>query len=294
MRKIIILAVLIYFTNLSASGAMDWKGLHNQADSLSLVTAQEMSAKNSKSPSAEYVLGLVYLNLHQDQVADEIFSKLLATNPDLIEAKWGKAEILRRRHDLIAAQSLLNAVIKIDPQFAPALISLAYIKYFQMDFKGAVNLALKVIQAGRDQVDLSNYVRAYALYAGAKGMLAHYGGLFSKAIDGLAVKSNLDKAQKLKPNSPAVLFGLGSFYLLAPAIAGGNQSKAEDYLNQAIKQDPFFADVYVRLGQLAKLKGNPGKFNFYIDKALQIDPQNELAWDIKSGRCKFICVGSRE
>jgi tetratricopeptide (TPR) repeat protein len=269
---------------------MDWKGLHNQADNLSLAAAKEMAAKNLASPSKQYVLGLVYLNLHQDQAADEIFSRLQADNPDLIEAKWGKAEILRRRHNSLAAESLLNAVVKTDPRFAPALISLAYIKYFQMDFKGAVNLTLGVIRRGRDQTDLSNYVRAYALYAGAKGMLAHYGGVFSKLIDGLAVKSNLDKAQKLQPNSPAVLFGLGSFYLLAPRIAGGNKIKAESYLDQAIKIDPFFADVYVRFAQLAKINGNKEKYDFYINKALGLDPQNELALDTLSGRCKFICT----
>ncbi len=163
-----------------------------------------------------------------------------------------------------------------------------------MDFKGSVKLALKVIQQGSDQSDLSNYVRAYAMYAGAKGMLAYYGGVFSKLIDGLAVKSNLDKAQKLQPNSSAVLFGLGSFYLLAPRIAGGNQSKAEGYFNQAIKIDPFFADVYVRLAQLAKLKGEKGKYNLYMNKALELDPQNELALDASSGRCKFICAGGED
>ena len=291
---ILFLPVLIIFNYLVPAYPMDWRSLHDQADNLSLTSAQKIAAKNVGSFSDGYVLGLVYLNLHQDEAADEIFSKLLKGNPDLIEAKWGKAELLRRRHDSLAAQSLLNAVIKANPQFAPALISLAYIKYFQTDFKASVNLALRVIQQGRDQVDLSNYVRAYAMYAGAKGMLAHNGGFFSKVVDGLAVKSNLNKAQKLQPNSSAVLFGLGSFYLLAPTIAGGNQSRAEDYLSQAIKADPFFADAYVRLGQLAKINGNQKKFNFYINKALEIDPQNELALDTLSERCKFICAGSKE
>ena len=294
MCKKIILSILIIFNYLVLAYSMNWQSLHNQADNLSLAVAQEAVAKNTGSVPEQYVLGLVYLNLHQDQAADEIFSRLLADNPDLIEAKWGGAEVLRRRHDVLAAESLLNTVIKTDPQFAPALISLAYIKYSQMDFKASVNLTRRVIQQGRDKEDLSNYVRAYAMYAGAKGMLAYYGGFLSKAIDGLAVKSNLDKAQRLQPNSPAVLFGLGSFYLLAPSIAGGNKAKAQNYLNQAIKADPYFADAYVRLGQLANINGNREKYDFYLQKALEIDSQNELAWDVKSGSCKFICVGLKD
>ncbi len=293
MKKVFLL-ILILFACSSVLYPMDWKSLHNKADSVSLSVAQDNVAKNPDFLDNQYVLGLVYLNLHQDHAAYQIFTTLLNNNPGKIELKWGLAESARRLHDSKKAESLLNEVIKQDSHFAPALISLAYIEYFKMDFKASVQLATKVIQQGQDNVDLSNYARAYAMYAGSKGMLAHYGGIISKAIDGLAVKTNLDKAEKLQPNSPAVLFGIGSYYLLAPAIAGGNKSKAEDYLNKALKVDPFFADVYVRLAQLAKIKGEKEKYGTYLNKALEIDPGNELALDTKSGRCKFICTGGEE
>jgi len=293
MKKISLL-LLILFTYSSTVYPMDWKALHNKADSISLLAAREAVAKNQGILEDRYVLGLVYLNLHQDKAAYQIFETLLNANSNIVELKWGLAESIRRLHDLKKAESLLNEVIKQEPQFAPALISLAYIEYFKMDFKGSVRLALKVIEQGRNKVDLSNYVRAYAMYAGSKGMLAHYGGLLSKAIDGLAVKANLDKAQRLQPDSPVVLFGLGSYYLLAPVIAGGNKTKAEEYLNKAVKVDPYFADVYVRLAQLAKIKGQKEKYDFYMNKALEIDPGNELALDTKSGSCKFICTGGEE
>ncbi|MFA6357985.1 MAG: TRAP transporter TatT component family protein [Candidatus Omnitrophota bacterium] len=294
MNKKLALLILIFFSGLSIVYSFDLKYLHEQADKISLPEAKDAAAKNINSASDQYVLGLAYLNLHQDQAAYQVFSNLLMNNPGMIEAKWGQAESARRLHYLRRAEILLNEVISQDARFAPALISLAYIKYFKMDFTGSVRLASRVIQAGRDNVDLSNYARAYAIYAGSKGMLAHYGGLFSKAIDGLAVKTNLDKAEKLQPNSPAVLFGLGSYYLLAPVIAGGNKSKAEEYFNKAIKVDPLFADVYVRFAQLAKIKGDKEKYKFYMDKALEIDPKNELALDTLSGNCKFICVGGKE
>lgn len=293
MNKIIILILLILgFLNLTY--AADWKNLHSKADSLSLAQAQQVVKMKSATFADEYILGLVYLNLHQNQLAFQVFNTILEKVPDSMEAKWGKAEALRRKHDTKSAEDSLNEVLKVNPQFAPALVSLAYIKYFQMDFNLSVRLALKVIQQGQDGSDLSNYVRALAMYAGSKGMLAHYGGFFSKAIDGTAVKPNLDRALRLQPNSPAALFGMGSFYLLAPRIAGGNKSKAEGYFNQAIKVDPYFADVYVRFAQLAKINGNKEKYDLYMSKALELDPQNELATDTISGRCKFICVGGEE
>ena len=90
-----------------------------------------------------------------------------------------------------------------------------------------------------------------------------------------------------------VLFGLGSFYLLAPALAGGNIDKAQEYLEIAVKNDSLFADAYVRLAQVYKIKGNDEKYRLYLDKASQIDPENELIADIKNKRCKFICISTQ-
>jgi tetratricopeptide (TPR) repeat protein len=290
MSRITALLFLIIFIGfLPVAQALDWKNLHSQADKLSLSAAKEEVPQDA-SVSRQYVLGLVYLNLHHDQEADKIFSRLLQDNPDLVEAKWGKAEVLRRRHETGEAEKLLNAVLKNNPQFFPALLSLGYLKFFQQDFKSAADLTLRVIRQGKEQSDTSNFVRAYVLYAGSKGMLAYRGGLVSKIMDGLAVKSNLDRAAKLEPGSPAVLFGLGSFYLLSPVIAGGDKAKAENYLNRAVEADPLFADAYVRLAQLAGIKGIREKYEFYLRKAMKIDPGNELAQDIQSRSCKFICL----
>jgi hypothetical protein len=38
-----------------------------------------------------------------------------------------------------------------------------------------------------------------------------------------------------------------------------------------------------------RFTGDDKKYQLYLKKALNIDPQNELALDIESGRCKFIC-----
>ena len=164
----------------------------------------------------------------------------------------------------------------------------------QSDFKEAIRLVTKVQKQGKNKVDLSNYARAYAIFAGAKGMIASNGGPLSKVVNGMQVLPTLKKAERLQPNSPAVLFGLGSFYFLAPRVAGGNVDKALEYLERAIAADPLFADAYVRLAQIYKNKGNEQKYELYIDKALEIDPDNELAKDEISGICKFNCVTVKE
>ena len=105
---------------------------------------------------------------------------------------------------------------------------------------------------------------------------------------------NLKTAQQLQPKSAQVMLGMGSFYLLAPRLVGGDLAKAQIYLNKGIQIDPLFADIYVRLAQLYKIKGDKEKYDFYLNKAGQIDPQSELLLDVKSGKCKFICPTGKE
>jgi len=294
MKKIAFLVLVSSFLIFHNCFALEWKKLHEKADNQSLTQSLTAYRQSPGSIETDYILGLAYFNQRKDKEAEGTFRKILENNPDVIEAKWGMAESLRRQHKLDEAEKLLNEVLKNKPDFYPAYISLAYLKYIQMDFEQSVRLALKVIKAGRKKVDLSNYTRAYCIYAGNKGMIAHYGGPLSKLINGTAAKPNLDKAEELQPNSAGVLFGLGSFYLLAPRIVGGDKVKSEAYLKKAIKIDPDFSDAYVRLAQLYKIKGENALFNKYLNKALEIDPGNELALDTKSGRCKYICVGGED
>jgi len=290
LKRSILFFVAFSLLGINLSYGLDWKRLHEKADNIILSDILADVKARPNSIDDLYVLGLVYLNLHKDKEAGEVFNKVLTLDPMVIEAKWGVAEVLRRQHQLQKSEELLNDVLKASPDFPAASITLAYIRYTQMDFNAAVRLADKVLGQGEKNVDRSNHVRAHLLYGGTKGMIAHYGGPLSKVINGTAVLPSLKAAERLQPESAGVKFGLGSFYLLAPTLAGGNLEKAEAYFKKAIEIDPLFADAYVRLGQFYKIKGDSVRYNEYLSKALEIDPQNELALDIKNGKCKFICL----
>ena len=292
-RRILFLVIFLFFV-INLSYGLDWQELHEKADNMNLPDALASVRARHDSIEDLYVLGLVYLNLHKDKEALETFNTVLSLDPKVIEAKWGGAEALRRQRRINESERILNGVIESVPSFSPAYISLAYIKYMQTDFEKTVWLALRVIKQGRQSVDLSNYTRAYLLVGGAKGMIASRGGALSKIINGMAVLPNLLKAEKLQPNSSAVLFGLGSFYFLAPKIAGGDIDKATGYFERAIEIDPLFADAYVRLAQIYRVKGDSEKSERYSRQAREIDPENELLQDFEKGKCKFNCVTVKE
>ena len=287
---VIILIFSFIISQLTCSFAMDYKALHERADTLDLDQALADAQANPGSVEDLYILGLVYLNKHKDREAGEAFNKTASLDPGSIEAKWGRAEVWRRQDKIEESEKLLNEILEGNPDFAPALITMAYIQYTKTNFAKSVALARRVIAEGQDNIDLSNYTRAYLLVGGGKGMLASQGGVLAKLIHGTAVLPNLKKAEQFQPDSPAVLFGLGSFYFLAPMLAGGNKEKALDYLERAVKKDPLFADAYVRLAQIYKTKGEDEKSRQFLKKALEIDPDNALALDAQSDQCKFLCV----
>jgi tetratricopeptide (TPR) repeat protein len=288
-RTIGVILILLFCTYGASVCAFDWKNVHEEADTLTVEDAQREVQAAPESAKALYLLGLTCLSAHRDADAHTVFTGILRGNANSYEALWGTAEALRRQHKIEESEKLLRRVIAQDTHFAPAMISLAYIKYIQADFKASVELAGRVIREGALKVDRSNYTRAYLLAAGGKGMLAYYGGLVSKMANGRAIMPNLRKAEQLQPDSPAVHFGLGSYYFLAPALLGGNRKKALEYLEKAVAGDPLFADAYVRLAQAYKAGGDEQKYRLNLNKAKEIDPQNPLLLDMESGRCKFIC-----
>jgi len=272
--------------------ATDWKVLHEKADSISSNQALKAVINNPGSLEDLYVLALTYLNERKDKSAMGVFQRILEQKDDFIGAKWGVAEIMQRMHQDKKSEKLLKEIIKKDPQFWPAYITLSFVQYMSLQFVPCLKSAYKVMKQRKDSVDLSNYVRAITLVAGAKGMIAHYGGPLAKMMHGLGVFPLLKKAEKLQPNAIAVLMGIGSFYLIAPHIIGGDLDKAIQYLEKAISIDPLFSNAYVRLAQAYKMKGDLKTYEAFMAKAKEIDPQNELLRDITSGACKFLCVRS--
>lgn len=294
MKRLFFVVFLFVLCWHSRIDALDWKALHEQADAGSMDDALSASRKSPNSIEKSYVLALVYLNNHKDREAEQVFRDILKIEPGLAEAKWGLAEVFRRQKKSKESHRLLSEIIKTNPGFSPAYITLAYLKYREGKFQETVKLVLKVRKQGREQVDLSNYTRSYLVYAGAKGMIASKAGPLSKLINGTQVLPNLKKAEKLQPASQAVMFGLGSFYFLAPAIAGGSQEKALRYLKKAVEIDPLFVDAYVRIAQVYKTRGEAQTYRYYMKKAFDIDPENELYKDETAGICLFNCVTVKE
>ena len=291
--KIIVFALAISAYSLFSAYPLDWKSLHEAVDSVTVFEKEGTIKGGAESVEDLYTLALIYLGQYRNDEADGLFLRILEISPDTIEAKWGRAEVLRRKYEFEKSQKLLREIIKKEPEFSPAYISLAYIRYYLKDYKEVVRLSSHVIKQEREGADIGSLARAHLIFAGAKGMISHKGGPVVKMIHGLKILPNLKRAQELLPDSAEVYLGLGAFYLLAPPVVGGDLDRAEKHLKKAIELDDSLIDAYVRLAQVYKAKGDLEEFNRYLDIALEKDPKNFLARDIKDKSCDFICVETK-
>ncbi|MBU1043098.1 MAG: tetratricopeptide repeat protein [Candidatus Omnitrophica bacterium] len=289
LKTLIFIWIIIFWLGNTAF-CLPWKILHEQSESQDL-NQQELIVKNNPEDLNNlYLLGLIYFNEYDHQQAKTVFEQMLAIEPDLVEAKWGIAECLRREYRLELSQKMLEEIIDRQPDFFPAFISLSYIKFNLKEYDQAAKLSDRIIRRGKKLADRHTLTRAYLIFAGSKGMIAYNGGLLSAFINGSPVFTNLKRARTLMPDSPEVYYGLGCFYFLAPGAYGGNIDKAKEYLEQAIALDPQIIDAYVRLAQIYKFHGDIDKFDYYLNLALSKEPQNFLANDVKSNTCNFICL----
>lgn len=222
--------------------------------------------------------GLALLGDRKDKEADVIFEKIINSQPDNLDALWGKAEVLRRKRDYADSEQLLNKILLCRPTHVPSLISLSYIRYKDDKIEEALNLTKKALRSASNREDAA---LGYLMLASINSRRSQSGWIFGKVAYGLKIKGYFLKAKELAGDMPEVRLGLGTFYLLAPSIIGGDLDKAISELNHAFESTPEFATVNARLAQAYKKKGDLEKYNFFLKRTRELDPENEVLKEIE-------------
>ncbi|MDD5044614.1 MAG: hypothetical protein PHU91_00255 [Candidatus Omnitrophica bacterium] len=217
--------------------------------------------------------GLDLLRMRKDNLALAEFEKVLAADPDNIDALWGKAEVFRRAYKFNEAEEILIEILKREPKHIPSLTTTCYIRYYNNKLNEAMKLARGLLN--RKDIDTRNKAIVYMLIASINARRSSQGGFFDKLSYGTQIKIYFQKAVDLSPDLSEAHLGLGSYYLMAPAIAGGNVDKAIKELELAVRLAPDFATPNARLAQAYKKKGDLNKYQFYLGRARELDPNNE-------------------
>lgn len=223
---------------------------------------------------------LKYLKLRKEGLAELEIEKILSIQRDDVCALWAKAEILRRDYKFEESKELLKQVLWQCPGHASSLISLAYIEYYDNKFQDASRLLKEALR--QPDLDRENQALIYMLMGSINAKKASRRGFLSKVAYGARIAGYFERAKNIAPDLSEARLGLGTFYLLAPKIAGGNIERAIEELECAVKLTPDFATVNARLAQAYKHKGDLKKYDYYLRKAKELDPDNETAKEIEA------------
>jgi len=225
---------------------------------------------------------LVLLKFRKDKDARIIFEKILLKEPNNLDALWGKAEVLRRSRDYSQSEVMFQEILNKNPEHIPSLISMAYIKCKDNNLGEATKLVNRVLNT--ECLDKDNQALAYVMLGNINSRWAIKGGFLSKIKYGAKIKSYFLKAKELSPDLPEIHLALGTFYLLAPKIIGGNLEKAMEELEYTVKIAPDFATANVRLAQYHKIKGDSKKYVFYLNRTKELDPKNEVLQELNKNQ----------
>jgi Tfp pilus assembly protein PilF len=218
------------------------------------------------------------LRVRNDKEAMKIYEMVLAEDPQNLPAMQGKAEVLRRARKFKDAEELYNRMEKIRPGNPGSLIGFGYIEYQA----GRMDQAQKNFQQALKAPNISKRDQAIAyMLLGAVNSQRSQGWLFNKLVYGTQIKGYFLKAYQLAPELPEVHMSMGTYYLKAPAIAGGNLDQALKELNIALEIAPDFATTNARLAQAYKAKGDLKNYNKYLQRTKQLDPENEVLPEIE-------------
>ncbi len=218
--------------------------------------------------------GLSMLRKRNDLDALGVFELVLSEDPLNSDALWGKAEVLRRQRKYDESEMILAVIMKTDPLHTSSLITLAYLRYYENKLEDSMMLVKKALNT--ECIDKENEAMAYVMLGTINAKLALSGNLLNKLKYGTKIKPAFIKAIRLSPDLPEAHLALGTFYMLAPSMAGGNINKALAELQYSVKIAPNFATANARLAQAFKKVGDEDKSKTYLQKARDIDPDNEV------------------
>jgi Tfp pilus assembly protein PilF len=282
-----LVAVFMLFVFSFNGYALDWQRIYARSSRITIDTALDMLRKDQRSVEALALLGFAYLDQNEPQKAQVAFNTILRIDPQIFEARWGLAEVMLRAGDLSGGEKELTAILSKHPDFMPAQISEASLKFYRQDYQAVLSLTYTILSKGIDQVGHDAYLRAYLLQAAARGMTADQNDETVKYIFAEMVLPRLNSSQGFVPKSAPIYLGLGTFFLTTPAYAGGDLDKAAAYLQEAVSLNPKLADGYARLAQFYAAKGSRKNFDRFLNKALSLDSGNKVALAAKAKVAHF-------
>ena len=162
------------------------------------------------------------------------------------------------------ARAFVEARMRDDPKDALAHYLLSQIRHAFGDTDSPAPLAERAVAIDSG---VAKYHRQLAEVLGVK---AQHSGMLQQLLLARRFKKEIDTAIGLDPRDLQSLRDLMEFYLLAPAIVGGDKSKAAQIAGQIARIDP--SEGFSAQARLAAFHGDHGQVEGLLRKAVECGP----------------------
>lgn len=193
--------------------------------------------------------------------AKDVFDKVLASNPNNIDAIYWQGQTLLAMKDSVAAQELYSKALQTNGN-APMLLA----------GMGGVELRFGKAQDARAHfemaIQLTKQKDVNVLNAVAQNNIEAPQGDLQYAIEKLTLATNVKNF-----NNPVTYVLMGDAY--RRLIDGGNAVQA---YQKALTMDPNLAEAEYQIGKIYLTQNNKDYFLPAFNKAVQIDPAYAPAW----------------
>lgn len=241
--------------------------------------------------------GKQFLYYHRYKSANDVFDKILASNPNNIEAIYWKGQGLLDQKDSVAAQDLYSKALQTNGNAPMLLVGMGGVELrfgktadARQRFETAISLTkgkdVPVFNAIADNnIDAQAGDAQYAIQKLTQAtQVKHFndaqtyvlmGDAYRKLIDGGNAVQSYQKALTMDPKDAEAKYKIGRIY--------ETQNNPEFYLpafEDAIQMDPNYAPAYYELYVHYFEHGDVEKTTQYLDKYIAVsDPSDEIDYD---------------
>ena len=228
--------------------------------------------------------------------AETFFSQQIQSHRDEAFAFLMRAVVRCENDDLDHAVLDLDAALRLDPKYVPALIERAYLWQWRnrldealADVSKAIELdprnCYAFVERGVFEYNKKEYDKAQrdfqtAIDMGSRTAVIYIarGMIFLNKHDPNKAFAELKQAQEIDPRHPDVYAAIASMFLM-----GGNTNKALKVLDQAVEIDPLCADSHGNRAVILLSLGQYGKALDDLDEVVKVAPNSvralrERAW----------------
>jgi tetratricopeptide (TPR) repeat protein len=205
-------------------------------------------------------LGVIFQRLGKKQRAKECYEKAIKINPNYADAHYNLGNIFKELERNQKAKEYFEKVIEINPNYSSAHNNLGNI------FK----------ELGENEKAKDCYKKAIEINPNYADALNNLGVIFKESGENEKAKDCYKKVIKINPNYADAHNNLGVIFK-----ESGEYQRAKECYEKAIKIDPNYADAYNNLGRRFQELGENQKTKECYEKAIEINRNHEAAhWNL--------------